>query len=310
MRMSTIKSIGAWLVLSLWGVVACAGTVTYVYTDAQGTPQAEANASGTITAQFDYAPYGSAVASVGPAPNGPGYTGHVNDPDTGLVYMQARYYDPGRGGFISVDPVAPTPGNLFNFNRYDYTNNNPINHTDPDGRCIDGVTCGTMLSAHVAWRMSHPGAPADGMEKAAFVGVGVMVGASLAPISPELAAVAKFVVRRALSRTSQTDSGPTKSSPSITKAYQRPSGATTSAQRASVQGKPCVDCGAVTPRQVADHKDPLVKEYYETGTIDTARMHSTEAVQPQCPTCSARQGAEMSRYSRQMKKDFGLDKPN
>jgi hypothetical protein len=40
MRMSTIKSIGACLVLLLWRVVACAGTVTYVYTDAQGTPLA------------------------------------------------------------------------------------------------------------------------------------------------------------------------------------------------------------------------------------------------------------------------------
>ncbi len=79
--------------------------------------------------------------------------------------------------------------------------------------------------------------------------------------------------------------------------YKRPSGATTPAQRASVQGKPCVDCGAVTPTQVADHKTPLVREYYETGTIDKGRMRSLDAVQPQCPTCSARQGAEMSRYS-------------
>ncbi|WP_437784541.1 RHS repeat-associated core domain-containing protein [Sorangium sp. So ce1097] len=79
--------------------------------------------------------------------------------------------------------------------------------------------------------------------------------------------------------------------------YKRPSGATTPAQRASVQGKPCVDCGAVTPRQVADHKTPLVKEHYETGTVDKTRMRSVDAVQPQCPTCSARQGADMSRYS-------------
>jgi hypothetical protein len=74
------------------------------------------------------------------------------------------------------------------------------------------------------------------------------------------------------------------------------------AQRASVQGKPCVDCGAVTPKQVADHKTPLVKEHYETGTIDTTRMRSVDAVQPQCPTCSARQGADMSRYSREQQR--------
>ena len=90
--------------------------------------------------------------------------------------------------------------------------------------------------------------------------------------------------------------------PKATVPYKRPSGATTPAQRASVQGKPCVDRGAVTPKQVADHKTPLVKEHYETGTIDTTQMRSVDAVQPQCPTCSARQGAEMSRYSREQRK--------
>ena len=94
----------------------------------------------------------------------------------------------------------------------------------------------------------------------------------------------------------------------ITKAYSRPSGSTTPAQRKYVQGEPCVDCGDITPKQVADHKYPLVKEYYETGEIDKVRMRSTEAIQPQCPTCSARQGAELSRYSKEMKKEYGLDK--
>lgn len=71
---------------------------------------------------------------MGTAPNGPGYTGHVNDPDTGLVYMQARYYDPGTGRFLSVDPVNPEAGHLFSFNRYNYANNNPIINIDSDGR--------------------------------------------------------------------------------------------------------------------------------------------------------------------------------
>ena len=93
-----------WLTVLLGGA-AHAGTVTYVYTDPQGTPLAEANASGVITATFDYAPYGS--QAMGSPPSGPGYTGHVNDPDTGLVYMQARYYDPVVGRFISTDPVGP-----------------------------------------------------------------------------------------------------------------------------------------------------------------------------------------------------------
>jgi hypothetical protein len=89
----------------------------------------------------------------------------------------------------------------------------------------------------------------------------------------------------------------TRARPGAVVPYRRPSGATTVQQRAAVQGRPCVDCGKIAPKQVADHKTPLVKEHYETGTIDSTRMRSLEAVQPQCPSCSARQGATLSRYA-------------
>lgn len=92
----------------------------------------------------------------------------------------------------------------------------------------------------------------------------------------------------------------------ITKPYKRPSGATTTAQRKSVQGKPCVDCGKKTPTMHADHKNPLVKEYYETGTIDKTHMREIDAVQPQCPHCSNSQGGRLSKYSKDMKKKHGL----
>jgi RHS repeat-associated protein len=140
----TVATVMLWMLCHM----AHAGTVTYVYTDPQGTPLAEADASGNIIARFDYAPYGTAVASMSPAPNGPGYTGHVNDPDTGLVYMQARYYDPGVGRFLSVDPVTPAEGNAFNFSRYAYANNNPVMNEDPDGRqsaCQTKADCEARL---------------------------------------------------------------------------------------------------------------------------------------------------------------------
>ena len=108
------------------------GTVTYVYTDPQGTPLAEADVNGNIIATYDYTPYGT--VALGTPPRGPGYTGHVNDPETGLVYMQARYFDPVTGGFLSVDPVPTEAGNIFKFNRFGYADNNPIIKVDRDGR--------------------------------------------------------------------------------------------------------------------------------------------------------------------------------
>ena len=126
-----------WLMAPLGGV-AHANTVTYIYTDPQGTPLAEANTSGVITATFDYAPYGN--QAMGAAHDGPGYTGHVNDADTGLVYMQARYYDPAVGRFISTDPDGLAAGNPFNFNRFAYANNNPVANIDLDGRQTGSLT--------------------------------------------------------------------------------------------------------------------------------------------------------------------------
>jgi RHS repeat-associated protein len=67
--------------------------------------------------------------------NGPGYTGHVQDAATGLVYMQQRYYDAQIGRFLSMDPVTTNSATGANFNRYWYADNNPYTFIDPTGRC-------------------------------------------------------------------------------------------------------------------------------------------------------------------------------
>ena len=122
------------------------GTVTYVYTDPQGTPLAETDANGYITKTFDYTPYGA--VAIGTAPNGPGYAGHVTDPETSLSYMQGRYYDPVTGQFLSVDPKRPKAGDTFSVSRYAYVHDNPINNIDPDGRdCQSTVTTTTCFTA-------------------------------------------------------------------------------------------------------------------------------------------------------------------
>jgi RHS repeat-associated protein len=142
-RAKGVKTVLRWLgslmlLTSLPVFAQSTNSVTYVYTDPQGTPLAEADASGNITATFEYTPYGTfapnGTSNPGQDPKGPGYTGHVNDPETNLVYMQARYYDPATGRFLSEDPVAPEAGNEFGFNRYDYGDNNPIANIDPTGK--------------------------------------------------------------------------------------------------------------------------------------------------------------------------------
>ncbi|MEE1611408.1 RHS repeat-associated core domain-containing protein [Microvirga sp. CF3016] len=61
-----------------------------------------------------------------------GYIGEREDAETGLVYLNARYYDPALGRFLSPDSLDPTrPG--VGTNRYAYALNNPINVADPGG---------------------------------------------------------------------------------------------------------------------------------------------------------------------------------
>ncbi|MDR3638705.1 MAG: RHS repeat-associated core domain-containing protein [Isosphaeraceae bacterium] len=93
----------------------------------------------------------------------------------------------------------------------------------------------------------------------------------------------------------------------VSQRYSRPSGAgPTAAQRASVQGKPCVECGKVTPNQVADHIDPLVVQHFREGAVDVAQQAQVSAVQPHCPGCSSVQGGLLSAFSKKMKAILGL----
>jgi RHS repeat-associated protein len=114
--------------------VNSASGTTYVHTDPLGSAVAHTNSVGVILTRSRYEPYGGTAA--GTTLSGPAFAGHVNDADTGLVYMQQRYYEPLAGRFLSVDPVATDGKDGSSFNRYAYANNSPYVHIDPDGREI------------------------------------------------------------------------------------------------------------------------------------------------------------------------------
>ncbi len=59
------------------------------------------------------------------------YTGKELDTETGLYDYGARFYDPSIAQWTSVDPMARE---MPNWSPYNYTFNNPIVFTDPDGR--------------------------------------------------------------------------------------------------------------------------------------------------------------------------------
>jgi len=62
-----------------------------------------------------------------------GQEGSVTDRDTGLLYMQARHYDPSTGRFIQADTLPLASLTTQAMNRYAYCENDPVNNSDPAG---------------------------------------------------------------------------------------------------------------------------------------------------------------------------------
>ncbi|HEY6794262.1 MAG TPA: RHS repeat-associated core domain-containing protein [Kineosporiaceae bacterium] len=65
-------------------------------------------------------------------PTDRGWIGQIQDKDTGLDYLNNRYYDPALAHFTSTDPLndQTTPQDA---NPYSYASDNPITFTDPLG---------------------------------------------------------------------------------------------------------------------------------------------------------------------------------
>jgi RHS repeat-associated protein len=62
------------------------------------------------------------------------FTGQKAD-GTGLLYYNARYYDPQLGTFLSPDTVVPDAGTVIDYNRFLYARGNPLRYNDPSGHC-------------------------------------------------------------------------------------------------------------------------------------------------------------------------------
>ncbi|MEQ4305073.1 RHS repeat-associated core domain-containing protein [Plantactinospora sp. B6F1] len=101
--------------------------------DHHGTPEIAIDAASQEVKRRRFTPYGEARGAT-PAgwPGQKSFVGGTADPDTGLVHLGARDYDPSLGRFISVDPIVDL-SDPQQLNSYAYANNNPATYADPDG---------------------------------------------------------------------------------------------------------------------------------------------------------------------------------
>jgi RHS repeat-associated protein len=105
----------------------------YFHYDHLGSTRHLTDESETVTDAYDYQAFGEPLSVTGGTVNPYLFTGEQHDPETGLVYLRARYYDPGVGRFLTRDTWNGRRGEPISLHKYLYANGNPVVFVDPTG---------------------------------------------------------------------------------------------------------------------------------------------------------------------------------
>ncbi len=171
------------------------GTLYYVQKNFQGDIVALVDRDGNVVAKYVYDAWGNtrvytangildasslSIGNINPFR----YRGYYYDKETGLYYLQTRYYDPQIGRFLNADSVDYiAPDIIGGLNLYAYCNNNPVMYSDPDGHffllaLIIGAIVGAVVGGTVAG-VSAANNGAEGWELVGAVATGALVGGAI-----------------------------------------------------------------------------------------------------------------------------------
>ena len=107
------------------------GVLTWLLGDHLGSTTITANENGTLATEQTYTAWGQTRS--GSVTTDRQYTGQISEPQLGIYFYNARYYDPYSARFLSADSIIPDPYNPVDWDRYAYVRNDPINGLDPSG---------------------------------------------------------------------------------------------------------------------------------------------------------------------------------
>ena len=135
----------------------------YLQTNLQGDVVGIYNDSGTKIYEYAYDAWGNIIKSSQVATGGSNahavnpfrYRGYYYDTETGLYYLQSRYYNPEWGRFLNADfaEVISNENTLTDKNLYAYCDNNPIMRVDEDGEfwnIVIGAAVGGIISGTIS----------------------------------------------------------------------------------------------------------------------------------------------------------------
>ena len=115
------------------------GAEYFYLKNAQGDVTGLVNSSGTQVVAYTYDAWGNPLTTTGTMAGTLGklnpfrYRGYVYDTETGLYYLQSRYYNPETGRFVNADGYVSTGQGVVGNNMFAYCGNNPAVNADDDG---------------------------------------------------------------------------------------------------------------------------------------------------------------------------------
>ena len=100
--------------------------------DIRGSVTNIVDGAGSVVKSYDYDEFGVTTSTGDTFFNEVTFTGSVADA-SGLLYMNARYYNPATARFLSQDSYTGSASDPWTQHLYAYCNNNPVNMVDPTG---------------------------------------------------------------------------------------------------------------------------------------------------------------------------------
>ena len=259
------------------------GEEYYYSRNAQGDVTGLADSTGAKVVAYTYGPWGESwgvsgtLASTLGAMNPFRYRGYVYDAETGLYYLNSRYYNPTWGRFINADSeVAGIGGDTQGYNLFAYCQNNPVNMSDHDGnwpkwatKLVAAVATVAVAAVFVVAVVASAGAVgvAAGVTAASLGATGTMVSAAITAGTVGTYAVAAGIGACALSNAGEIITGTNAIRDGLMggnqKAYDTVQAALNIASGAAMvigQTKPGVTGNAAKPSQSAKamHKVPKI----------------------------------------------------
>jgi RHS repeat-associated protein len=141
-------------------------STSYYEADGLGSITSLSSGAGALAQTYTFDSFGKQTASTGSLVNAFQYTARESDPETGLYYYRARYYDSATGRFLSEDPLQFGGGDA---NLYAYVANSPTNLIDPSGLKPGDKYNGIDCAGWHAIKDIFPDTDRDGFERGGFI---------------------------------------------------------------------------------------------------------------------------------------------